>query len=168
MLDRRVLSKAYFTSNKIVRHHVDSFNDFLEYGLQKVIDEQRIIETDIEGTHVRLGKIHVGHPVVREADGAVDKLYPTEARLRNITYSAPLSLGMTIVSPEGEKEEKEAEIGSMPMMIWSKKCNLVGLTEKDMVELGEDPQDPGGYFIINGTERVITTLEDLAPNKILV
>ncbi len=168
MLDRRVLSKAYFTSDKIVRHHVDSFNDFLEYGLQKVIDEQRIIETDIEGTYVRLGKIHVGHPVVREADGAVDKLYPTEARLRNITYSAPLSLGMTIVSPEGEKEEKEAEIGSMPMMIWSKKCNLVGLTDKDMVELGEDPQDPGGYFIINGTERVITTLEDLAPNKILV
>ncbi|MBU4076064.1 MAG: DNA-directed RNA polymerase subunit B'', partial [Euryarchaeota archaeon] len=136
MLDRRVLSRAYFTSEKIVRHHVESFNDFLEYGLQKVIDEQRIIETDIEGTYVRLGKIRVGHPVVREADGAVDKLYPTEARLRNITYSAPLSLGMTIISPEGEKEEKEAAIGSMPMMIWSKKCNIVGLTQKEMVELG--------------------------------
>src|SRR3990172_7705049 len=146
MLDRRVLSKAYFTSDKIVRHHVDSFNDFLDFGIQKVIDEQRIIETDIEGTYVKLGKIRAGNPVVREADGAVDKLYPTEARLRNITYAAPLFLGMTILSPDGEKEEKEAEI----------------------VELGEDPQDPGGYFIINGTERVITTLEDLAPNKILV
>ncbi|MCE8423557.1 MAG: DNA-directed RNA polymerase subunit B'' [Candidatus Methanoperedens sp.] len=168
MLDRRVLSKAYFTSEKIVRHHVDSFNDFLDYGIQKVIDEQRIIETDIEGTYVRLGKIRSSHPVVREADGAVDKLYPTEARLRNITYAAPLYLGMTIVSPDGEKEEKEAEVGLLPIMIWSKKCNLVGLTIKEMVELGEDPQDPGGYFIINGTERVITTLEDLAPNKILV
>ncbi|VVB85648.1 DNA-directed RNA polymerase subunit B'' [uncultured archaeon] len=168
ILDRKVLSKAYFTSDKIVRHHVDSFNDFLDSGLQKVIDEQRIIETDIEGTYVKLGKIRVSHPVVREADGAIDKLHPTEARLRNITYSSPLYLGMTIVSPEGEKEEKEAEIGLLPMMIWSKKCNLVGLTEKEMVELGEDPQDPGGYFIINGTERVITTLEDLAPNKILV
>ncbi|HLB69567.1 MAG: DNA-directed RNA polymerase subunit B'' [Candidatus Methanoperedens sp.] len=168
MLDRRVLSKAYFTSDKIVRHHVDSFNDFLDFGLQKVIDEQRIIETDIEGTYVKLGKIRAGNPVVREADGAVDKLYPTEARLRNITYAAPLFLGMTILSPDGGKEEKEAEIGLMPMMIWSKKCNLVGLTEKEMIELGEDPQDPGGYFIINGTERVITTLEDLAPNKILV
>jgi DNA-directed RNA polymerase subunit B" len=79
MLDRRELSKAYFTSEKIVRHHVDSFNDFLDFGLQKVIDEQRIIETDIEGTYVRLGKIRVSHPVVREADGAVDKLHPTEA-----------------------------------------------------------------------------------------
>ncbi len=168
MLDRRMLSDVYFTNDNIVRHHVDSFNDFLDYGIQKVIDEQRIIETDIEGVYVRLGKIRTNHPIVREADGAVDKLYPTEARLRNITYAAPLYLGMTIISPEGEKEEKEAEIGHLPMMVWSKKCNLVGLTEKEMVELGEDPQDPGGYFIVNGTERVITTLEDLAPNKILV
>ncbi len=168
MLDRSVLSKAYFTSEKIVRHHVDSFNDFLDIGLQKVIDEQRIIETDIEGTYVRLGKIRVGSPVVKEADGAVDKLYPTESRLRNITYAAPLYLGMTIVSATGEKEEKDAEIGLLPIMIWSKKCNIVGLSEKEMKEFGEDPQDPGGYFIINGTERVITTLEDLAPNKILV
>jgi DNA-directed RNA polymerase subunit B" len=168
MLDRKVLSKAYFTSEKIVRHHVDSFNDFLERGLQKVIDEQRIIETDIEGTYVKLKKIRVGYPVVREADGAIDKLYPTEARLRNITYAAPLNLSMSIASPEGDKEEKAAEIGLLPIMIRSKACNLVGLTRKEMIELGEDPQDPGGYFIINGTERVITTLEDLAPNKILV
>lgn len=168
MLNRRVLSKAYFTSEKIVRHHVDSFNDFLDTGLQKVIDEQRIIEVEIEGTYIRLGKIRVSNPVVREADGAIDKLYPAEARLRNITYAAPLYLGMTIVSPEGEKEEKEAEIGLMPIMVYSKKCNLVGIEEKNMLEYGEDPQDPGGYFIVNGTERVITTLEDLAPNKILV
>ncbi|MBE0521478.1 MAG: DNA-directed RNA polymerase subunit B'' [Candidatus Methanoperedenaceae archaeon] len=168
MIDRSVLSKSYFTSDKIVRHHVDSFNSFLDIGLQKVIDEQRIVETDIEGTHIRLGKIRLGHPVVREADGAVDKLYPTEARLRNITYAAPLHLGMTIVSSEGEKDEKEAEIGLLPIMKGSKVCNLVDLTDKEMIELGEDPQDPGGYFIVNGTERVITTLEDLAPNKIMV
>ena len=108
MIDRSVLSKSYFTSDKIVRHHVDSFNAFLELGLQKVIDEQSTIETDIEGTHIRLGTIRMGHPVVREADGAVDKLYPTEARLRNITYAAPLYLGMTIVTSEGEKEEKDS------------------------------------------------------------
>lgn len=168
MIDKSVLSKSYFTSDKIVRHHVDSFNSFLEFGLQKVIDEQKLIETDIEGTHVRLNKIRIGHPVVREADGAIDKLYPTEARLRNITYAAPLHLGMTIVSAEGEKEEKEASIGLLPIMKGSKICNLVDLSDSDMVKLGEDPQDPGGYFIVNGTERVITTLEDLAPNKIMV
>src|SRR5659263_767905 len=90
MLDRRVLSKAYFTSDKIVRHHVDSFNDFLDHGLQKVIDEQSKIDTEIEGTYVKLKKIRVGKPVVKEADGASDELHPAEARLRNITYSCLL------------------------------------------------------------------------------
>src|SRR5450756_2104240 len=160
MLDRRVLSKAYFTSDKIVRHHVDSFNDFLDHGLQKVIDEQSKIDTEIEGTYVKLKKIRELNTVVQEEDGASDKLHPAEARLRNITYSAPIKLSMAIVTPEGEKEEKEALIGSLPIMIWSNKCNLVGLSRKEMIELGEDSQDPGGYFIVNGTELVRTSLED--------
>ncbi|HIH44730.1 MAG TPA: DNA-directed RNA polymerase subunit B'' [Candidatus Methanoperedenaceae archaeon] len=167
MLNTGVLSKAYFTRENLVRHHVDSFNDFIDFGLQKVIDEQRTIETDIEGTYVKLGAIRLGYPVVKEADGATDKLYPTEARLRNITYAAPLHLNMTIVTGETEQEEKEAEIGLLPVMVLSKVCNIVGQSKEEMLEHGEDPQDPGGYFIINGTERVITTLEDIAPNKIL-
>lgn len=168
MLDKSILSKAYFTNEKIVQHHIDSFNDFLDHGLQKVISEQRIIETDIDGTYVKLGKIRVGYPVVREADGAVDRLFPTEARLRNITYASPIYLEMSIVSGKGETEPVEAEIGLLPVMVWSKACNLAGLTQREMLEIGEDPQDPGGYFIVNGTERVVMTLEDLAPNKILV
>jgi len=65
-----------------VQHHIDSFNKFIDYGLQKIIDEQRTIETDIEDTYLKLGKIRVEHPVVKEADGAIEKLYPNEARLR--------------------------------------------------------------------------------------
>ncbi len=168
MLDRKVLSRAYFTGDKIVQHHLNSFNDFLENGLQRVIDEQRVIDTDIENIHVKLGKIRVGYPIVKEADGATSRLFPTEARLRNITYSAPLYLSMRIVGPDGEGEEKEAQIGKLPIMVGSNACNLTGLSPEEKVEMGEDPLDRGGYFIINGTERVIITLEDLAPNKIMV
>lgn len=168
MLDRQILSKAYFTHEKIVQHQVDSFNEFTEHGIQKVIDEQHIIETDVEDIYVRLGKITIGKPVVREADGASDMLYPTDARLRNITYAAPIKLEMSIVRGEEEGEPKEAEIGMLPIMLHSKHCNLHGMSAEEMIKLGEDPHDPGGYFIINGTERVITTLEDLAPNKIIV
>ncbi len=168
MLDRRILSKAYFTHEKIVQHHANSFNEFLGRGLQKIIDEQQIIETDVEDVHIKLGRISVGKPVVKEADGAVDKLYPTDARLRNITYAAPMKLEMSIVDKEEECGLKEADIGFLPVMLHSKACNLHGMSEDEMIKLGEDPHDPGGYFIINGTERVITTLEDLAPNKIIV
>ncbi|HWR26197.1 MAG TPA: DNA-directed RNA polymerase subunit B'' [Methanosarcina sp.] len=162
-----MLSQAYFTRDKIVQHHIDSFNKFIDHGLQKIIDEQRIIETDIEDTYLKLGKIRVEHPVVKEADGAIEKLYPNEGRLRNLSYSGPLYLEMSVVKDGVESEAVEAKIGQLPVMVKSKICNLLGLSEAEKVRYGEDPLDPGGYFIIGGTERVVMTLEDLAPNKIL-
>ena len=150
-----------------MQHHIDSFNKFIDYGLQKIIDEQRIIETDIEDTYLKLGKIRVEHPVVKEADGAIEKLYPNEGRLRNLSYSGPLYLEMSVVKEGVESEVIEAKIGQLPIMIKSKICNLLGLSDTEKVRYGEDPLDPGGYFIVGGTERVVMTLEDLAPNKIL-
>jgi DNA-directed RNA polymerase subunit B" len=166
-LESSILSQAYFTRDKIVQHHIDSFNKFIDHGLQKIIDEQRIIETDIEDTYLKLGKIRVEHPVVKEADGAIEKLYPNEGRLRNLSYSGPLYLEMSVVKDGVESEPVEAKIGQLPVMVKSKICNLLGLSEAEKVRYGEDPLDPGGYFIIGGTERVVMTLEDLAPNKIL-
>ena len=40
--------------------------------------------------------------------------------------------------------------------------------KRKLIESGEDPYDPGGYFIIGGTERALISLEDLAPNRVLV
>lgn len=161
------MAKSFFTKDKIVQHHIDSFNKFLESGLQKIIDEQRIIETDLEDTYIKLGKIRVENPVVKEADGAIEKLYPNEARLRNLSYAAPLYLEMSVIVGDDEKEPQEAKIGQLPVMIKSSICNMTELTNTEMIKYGEDPLDPGGYFIVNGTERVVMTLEDLAPNKIL-
>jgi len=169
MLDRRVLSEAYFTRDKLVKHHLDSFNEFLDKGLQRIVDEEGIIETNIEGTYVKCGRISVKKPIVREADGSQTTLYPNMARLRNIKYAAPLELEMQIYQNDEPATGVDiAEIGQLPVMLLSKACNLYGLSKDEIVEMGEDPLDPGGYFIINGAERVIITLEDLAPNKIFV
>jgi DNA-directed RNA polymerase subunit B" len=168
LLDRNILFKSYFTRDKLVHHHINSFNEFIDRGLQKVIDEVATIETNIENTYVKLGKIRVERPMVREADGSVERLYPNDARLRNLTYASPIKLEMIIVEGETEKEPVEAEIGTLPIMLNSKVCNISGMSPDEMIAYGEDPMDPGGYFVVNGSERVIMTLEDLAPNKILV
>lgn len=168
MLNRNVLFNSYFTRDKLVHHHINSFNEFIDRGLQKVIDEVGTIETNIENTYVKLGKIRVERPMVREADGSVERLYPNDARLRNLTYASPIKLEMIIVEGETEKEPVEADIGTLPIMLMSKVCNLSGMSPDEMITYGEDPMDPGGYFVVNGSERVIMTLEDLAPNKILV
>jgi DNA-directed RNA polymerase subunit B" len=168
LLNRNVLFNSYFTRDKLVHHHINSFNEFIDRGLQKVIDEVGTIETNIENTYVRLGKIRVERPMVREADGSIERLYPNDARLRNLTYASPIKLEMIIVEGETVKEPVEADIGTLPIMLNSKVCNLSGMSPDEMIAYGEDPMDPGGYFVVNGSERVIMTLEDLAPNKILV
>jgi DNA-directed RNA polymerase subunit B" len=177
--DRRTISREYFGKERLAEHHYRSFNAFLNRGMQEVVDEKETIDTDIgdkegeEPVHVELGDVRVVTPRVREADGSEELLYPQEARLRNITYSAPVFMEMDIVKGDPEEGEDrvvdttETKVGRMPIMVGSDKCNIAGFDDEELIEIGEDPADPGGYFIVNGSERVLMTSEDLAPNKIL-
>jgi len=174
LIDRKTLSEAYFSREHVARHQLDSFNYCITHNLQKVVDEQKVIETDIEmrgkGSHpvwVELGKLEVKRPLVREADGSQSELYPSEARLRNLTYAAPIQLDLTLIQGGERGEPVHATIGQLPIMVGSVACNLYGMTDDERVVHGEDPLDPGGYFIVNGTERVLMTLEDLTSNKIM-
>lgn len=168
------MSRSYFSREHVARHQLDSFNNFLLYNLQKVVNEQKVIETDIESrgkskepVWVELGTVEVKKPLVREADGSQSELFPSEARLRNLTYAAPIQLDMTLVQGEDRQDPVVTTIGQLPVMVGSAACNLYGMTDAERVTHGEDPLDPGGYFIVNGTERVLMTLEDLASNKIM-
>ncbi len=158
----------------MARHQLDSFNHFLAHNLQKVVDEQRVIETDIENrgksnepVWVELGQVRIMKPLVREADGSQGDLFPSEARLRNLTYAAPMQLDMTLVTSGERQEPVVTTIGQLPIMVGSTACNLFGMNDDERTSHGEDPLDPGGYFVVNGTERVLMTLEDLASNKIM-
>jgi DNA-directed RNA polymerase subunit B len=154
----------------IARQHLNSYNDFVTRGMQSIIDEVGEIEIEAGSTpyKIKLGRIVVGTPRVVEIDGSVSSVYPMEARLRNLTYSAPIHLEMTIEEEGLPRDTSTQHIGDLPVMVKSDLCQLSNLTREQLIEAGEDPNDPGGYFIINGSERVIVGLEDLSPNKILV
>ncbi|MBC7218981.1 MAG: DNA-directed RNA polymerase subunit B'', partial [Hadesarchaea archaeon] len=162
------LVEAFFREKGLVRQHLDSYNDFVERGLQQVIDEIGGIDLDIEGVKVKFGKIHLDPPSTKETDGSRPPLFPSEARLRNLSYTAPIRLEMKLVKNGRELPPEDVYIGELPVMLKSKICRLYGLDEQQLINAGEDPLDPGGYFIINGSERVIVTQEDLASNAILV
>lgn len=170
--DRWNLMKAFFSEKGLVRQHLDSYNEFIGRSIQQIVDEIEKIEPDIPGFYVKLGKVEVGEPTIREADGAVRPVTPMEARIRNLTYYAPLWLEMTpvdlIEGVEVPGETANIYIGRLPVMLKSNKCLEAQMSPQELVEIGEDPSDPGGYFIINGSERVLVTQEDLAPNKILI
>jgi DNA-directed RNA polymerase subunit B len=164
--------EAFFDQYGLVGQHLDSFNRFIREELQQVVDSVGKLTPKIEGYVVELGDIHVDEPSIREADGSEHKLYPNEARIRNLTYASKLHLDMTPVRKEGSVstrlETMRIYIGDLPIMLRSEKCHLHGLSDEELIKYGEDPKDPGGYFIINGSERVLVTQEDLAPNRILI
>ena len=172
-MDKSILIKKYFEEKKFVDSNIQSFNNFLEKGLQVVVEENKeaepaIIPHNIEKFKIRFGRITVGKPEITEADGSKRPIFPTEARLRKISYYAPIYLEVSTYINDVQRESFVAEIGKMPIMLRSKYCHLHGLSREDLIKRGEDPTDPGGYFIINGTERVIVNVEDLAGNNFVV
>ncbi|MFX0169139.1 MAG: DNA-directed RNA polymerase subunit B [Candidatus Hodarchaeota archaeon] len=172
--DRWSVMKSFFSSKGLVRQHLDSYNDFVERRIKQIVSDVGKIEPDIENYYVRLGRIEIQNPSVREADGSVRNITPSEARIRNLTYSSPIYLEMTPVyqdkktGMEYDEETTSVYVGRLPIMLKSAFCRLSAMTPEELVEVGEDPNDPGGYFIINGSERVLVTQEDLAPNRILI
>ncbi|MFM7796930.1 MAG: DNA-directed RNA polymerase subunit B'', partial [Candidatus Nitrosotenuis sp.] len=154
----------------IARQHLNSFDEFLERGLQSIIDE--VAQIEIENAEypykIQLGKVKLQQPRMMELDGSITHITPTEARLRNVSYSAPIMMDASVVEDGKILESRFVHIGDIPVMVRSNACILHSFTTQKLIEHGEDPNDPGGYFIINGSERVIVGLEDLSYNKIIV
>ena len=170
----------------------------IRIGTDEIIedDDGGIIKLDVLDKEIviRLKNIHLGRPTIKEANGAEHPATPLECRLRKLTYFSPVHLDFQIIhddKPTPDVEER-VHIGNLPIMVRSAQCNLHAnhvshlcadddrklspqtspedadrLTEL-LRRAGEDPLDPGGYFIINGTERVLISMEDLAPNRVTV
>ena len=163
------LIESYITSTSLMQHQIESFNRFLDFGLQKIVDKQGSIEPNVEGFSLKLGKIRLDKPSIIEADSSRRNVFPNEARLRNLTYAAPMFLEFVPVVRGIEKPASYGEVfvGELPIMLRSSICHIKTMTRSQLQENREDPEDPGGYFVIKGTERVLIGLEDLAPNRIM-
>jgi DNA-directed RNA polymerase subunit B len=161
--NKHLVMKNYLINHSLVESNITSFNNFIEKRLQEIVDEiQGTI--DNEDFEITLGKIEVGKPKVIEADGSFSFITPSEARLRNLTYAAPVTMELT-VKKDGQVDSEVVEIGKMPVMVKSNVCNTNGMDKPALVENYEDPLNPGGYFIIKGNERVMVMAEDLAENQ---
>ena len=171
--ESKLLLKKLFEEKGFVSHNINSFNHFLDHGLQKIVDEVGEIVPDIlpvgvNSLKIKFGKIWVEKPIFREADGSRSMILPNQARLRDLTYESPILMEMSLVVDGEEREPETVHIGDIPIMVKSKVCHLSDMDKEELIRVGEDPYDPGGYFIVNGTERVIVAIEELAPNRIFV
>ncbi|PVU92434.1 hypothetical protein BB559_003718 [Furculomyces boomerangus] len=144
--------------------------------------------------HIQFEQVYLSPTAVTEADGSSQQLYPQEARFRNLTYAAPLlvsvrkrvlladpndprNVGITSAADmymeedPNERDERDFRkifIGKVPIMLRSNYCLLHNLTNTDLYGVGECPYDQGGYFIINGSEKVLIAQERIATNTVFV
>ncbi|KAL2253204.1 UNVERIFIED_CONTAM: DNA-directed RNA polymerase II subunit RPB2 [Sesamum indicum] len=182
---------AYFDGKGLVRQQLDSFDEFIQNTMQEIVDESADIEIRPESQHnpghqpdfaetiykISFGQMYLSKPMMTESDGETATLFPKAARLRNLTYSAPLYVDVTKrVIKKGQDSEEVTEtqdftkvfIGKVPTMLRSSYFTLYQNSEKDLTELGECPYDQGGYFIINGSEKVLIAQEKMSTNHVYV
>src|SRR3989338_4336245 len=160
---RNILVEKYLEQHSLVESNLLSFNDFIKNKIQQIVNE--INETiNNEEVEIKLGKVRIEKPNIIESDGSSSLVTPTIARLRSLTYSTPIYVELT-VKYAGQTDSSEVEIGRIPVMVRSAICNTYGMSRDKLRENYMDPLEVGGYFIVNGNERVMVMNEDLAPNQ---
>jgi len=172
----------HFKRKGFVHHQTESFNNFINTGISKIIQEEPDIlitpnESDKErkfnSYRVTFSDIHVPSPTVIEESREIRGFCPSEARQRDLTYDSPIYATVTeTLQVEGEKPEVTTHLrvilGRIPIMLRSSKCYLSNMTPQDRIKAGECEYDEGGYFIVKGKERVLISQIRGVYNKTLV
>ncbi len=185
--------KTYFKGKyleRLVRHQLESYNNFVNNQLQSTINMFNPVvihseqDFDEESKQYKLEMViefqnlQIYRPQIHENNGATKIMFPQEARLRNFTYSSPMTvdLNVKIINKYGEnlsstetiyKKIPRIHIGKLPIMLKSSICVLKHNSHLEHRLTGECRYDPGGYFIINGSEKTVIAQERSAENRIM-
>ena len=187
--DEWKLLDVYFRDHMypFTKHHLDSFRQFLKVHIPETIKSYNpitMVKLNNEGQEsfkvdVYVGgedgtKLYIDRPTHLDDEGKQMLLSPQDARLLNLTYFTKIYADIHIIytKDDGSVEEPiifpHTLIGSIPLMLHSDQCMLHGQGSKILRSFGECPLDPGGYFIVNGSEKIVIPQEKMAENKALV
>ena len=186
--------QSYFKGQhleRLVRHQIESYNNFIEYQTMKTIEMFNDVnikseqDYDQESGKYRLelfitfDNFNLYRPQIHENNGATKLMFPQEVRSRNFTYASAMTIDINIkfVVRNGKDLENiqtfyktlpKIHIGKMPIMLKSNICVLTQYKHMENKNIGECKYDTGGYFIINGSEKTVLGQERAAENKIYI
>ena len=193
LADAWVALDAFFRGDPyfMTRHHIDSYDRFLGGGLAATLRAMKTITLiqPHEGRQIKVDvfigskEVRVDMPTVGGGGGGGDgggdgeqrrPLLPNEARLRDLTYAVNVYADVRVeYRADGEliaevPFERQVCIGQLPLMLHSRHCLLHGLSREALREAGECPNDRGGYFVIDGKEKVVIAQEAPVKNRLFV
>ena len=180
MLNTDEIIRSYFTQNNIlIKHQIESYNYYVDSIIPNIISQFFPITLTYNDDNIIIKKvvlniknIKIKKPLSVENNGCSKMMTPNIARLKNDTYLSSVIVDFIshITIKENDKlielEEKVIEniiLGKIPIMVKSKYCILDSLSKNN-----ECQYDPGGYFIINGNEKVIICQEKIVHNLIQI
>ena len=184
--------QSYFEGqhlDRLVRHQIESYDDFINFQIQKTIDMFNPLVIHSEHDYVKeidkykleiivtFENFNLYRPQIHENNGATKLMFPQEARLRNFTYASNMTIDMNIkyIIRNGEnldatqtfyKNLQKINIGKLPIMLRSSICVLKQYSHMNYNITGECRMDAGGYFIINGSEKTCLGQERAVENRI--
>lgn len=192
-IDTSDILRLYFEEQSDIiftKHQIESYDYFIDKLISDIITQSNTIviyynyleKFNKYQYEFRLNfddKFSLDKPIIYKNDGSSERMTPDICRLRNLTYSAMLhvNLHVTVRQYNGPDytafEEKtkyieNIDIGHIPIMVKSKCCILNNRSSIEAKQLGECEYDQGGYFIINGSEKVVISQERIADNKVHV
>ncbi|KAI0832821.1 beta and beta-prime subunits of DNA dependent RNA-polymerase [Trametes gibbosa] len=105
-------------------------------------------------------QVTVSKPMVSERDTQAKerRVFPAEARERLTSYRGRMMVKICWQVNDGPVEVEMRDCGLLPIMVRSVRCNLRGMFSAALVKHHEEPEEFGGYFVINGNERLIRYL----------
>uniref|UniRef100_A0A8B9HLK8 DNA-directed RNA polymerase n=1 Tax=Astyanax mexicanus TaxID=7994 RepID=A0A8B9HLK8_ASTMX len=145
----------------LVKAHIDSFDQALSDGLAQVVQAIPPMEFMHKGDRISLAFVEatVHNPTVAKGGICKDlRVFPAECRGRRCTYRGKLVADVSWSVNGVPKGIIKQSLGQVPIMVKSKLCNLHGLSPKELIEHHEEAEEMGGYFIVNGIEKVIRML----------
>ena len=169
------LLTEYINNSGQTEIQLDSFNYFINFGLQSIIDNDNKVEIDVQNKFkyiIEIYDVHIDKPSILDNNRNNREITPNECRLRDMSYTS--NIYVTILekkcSMDGEVLDKTVHprilIAQLPIMLQSCKCNLNNMTVENRIKHGECRYDKGGYFIINGKERVLVAQERINYNSV--
>jgi DNA-directed RNA polymerase II subunit RPB2 len=181
-----VIDSYFEDPDALVKHQLDSYNNLLETIIPTIM-RQNMPVTVFDPTAISSGavetaarmedlpgekrytfnvlKVGMSKPV-QYRKRQFCKMMPNQARAENMTYSAPIYMDFMVSNGKDTQIEEKVLIGKIPVMLGSKYCHLYNRSTEFRTEVGECAMDRGGYFIVNGSEKVVIAQERPIENQI--
>ncbi|KAK2634349.1 hypothetical protein Ddye_029141 [Dipteronia dyeriana] len=165
MARRKKQSEDLEPLRQLVRHHIDSYNYMVDEGLNEMFDRVKPVVVHDSFTNKKL-KISVGNPEIfppQKEHGSKmmhDKLLPFECRQAKISYTGKLMADVEFqyLDANSPVVRERFNFGQFPIMLKSKRCHLQDAGPQKLKSFKEEAAEMGGYFILNGLERVFRSV----------